>query len=92
MDKMWYVVHILKPKKTCVVPGKWVKKISDQMENFINNSLNKTFKFLVYYSKEPECRMDGRPIPEYEPKFYMDIDGDFPTEGCYFGRKKCTVS
>lgn len=86
MDNLWYVVHFVKAKQTRVVPGKWIKSIAQQLENSVNNSLNHGFDYLVYYSEEPESIKNGCPNPDFRPKFYMNVDGDFPSEGCYYGR------
>lgn len=33
---MWYVAYLLVPEKRVVIPAKWIKKIDDHMEKFIN--------------------------------------------------------
>lgn len=86
-NQMWYAVHFLKPKKNRVVPAKWIKSLDDQIEKFLNYRINTAQQFLIYYSEEPEARDDNdRPNEALNPKFNMDVDGDFPAEGCYMGR------
>lgn len=87
MENLWYVVHFIKNKKTRVVPGRWIKSIDTQLENSVNNSLNRYHNFMVYYNEKEESKKNAMPDPDFAPKFYMGVDvGDFPAEGCYLGR------
>lgn len=69
-------------KKKVVIPAKWIKEIDDQMEKFINRSLNSAQEFLVYYSDAVD--ENGRPDEKTDGKFFFDKDSSvFPNEGCY---------
>lgn len=84
---MWYVVYLNKPGKNVVLPQTWIRHIDDHIESFLNNRINTAQVFLFYFTIEKEAMDDqGHPNPNFPPKFYMEVDGQFPLEGCYTGR------
>lgn len=82
---MWFIIHLKKSGKNVVIPDKWIRGLDNHMESFLNNRINTHQDFLLYFSTEDEALLQGRPNENFEPKFHMDIDGEFPAEGCYLG-------
>lgn len=83
---MWYVVHLIKSGENVAIPEKWIRRIDDHIEGFLNCRINTAQVFLIYFSNKEEAMMQGMPNENFPPKFYMDVDGQFPTEGCYTAR------
>lgn len=71
----YYVVFLLEQRKHVVVPAIWIKDIQKHVEKFLNNSLNRSQKFLCFYRPD-----DGRPDANAAP--------DFESEYCFIGQLK----
>lgn len=84
---MFFEVFLTKPKKFVVVPSSWILGIDAQWEKFVNQSLNRNQKFLVFYSTRPEAiDADQRPNEDFVPDFDLRTDIDYPNEGCYVAK------
>lgn len=74
-----------------VVPFSWIK-LSDHMEGMINNGINASFTFEVYYTQNREAFqngiLDGIPRWEFKPNVDARFDREFPNEGWYHCRLK----
>lgn len=81
---MYFVAHFLKSGKHVVVPKTWIHDIDVHWEKFVNNSLNRNQRFLCFYTESDEAYgEDGKPNGDFVPDFGLDVDPDFPKNGCY---------
>lgn len=88
---MYFVVYLHKLNKHFVIPATWIKDIDEQLEKFINASLNKSQIFLCFYTTNAAAFIDGRPDAEFEPDFStmvnaLNDDGSY--DGCFYGNLK----
>lgn len=65
---MYFVAYLLDSKKHVVIPKTWVFDIKNHWEKFINHSINRNQKFLVFYS-ETCVNQEGQPDYDFEPDF-----------------------
>lgn len=88
---MYFVVYLHKLNKHFVIPATWINGIENQMEKFVNVSLNKSQKFLCFYTTNDAAFIDGRPDTTFVPDFStmvdeVNVDGSF--NGCFYGNLK----
>lgn len=66
----------------------WINGIDIQMEKFVNMSLNRSQRFLIYYTTNEAAFVDGRPDPDFNPNFskiVTDLNADGTFDGCFLG-------
>lgn len=88
---MYFVVYVQKLNQHVVVPYTWIKGIGKQLEKFINLSLNRTQKFLCFYTTNETAFIDGCPDKYYEPDFTKMVDNTNPDgsfDGCFIVKLK----
>lgn len=63
----------------------WIKNISQHIEKFLNNGLNRNQIFTIFWTKCAEAKDEnGLPNPKFKPKFYP-TGNEFPEEGIFDG-------
>lgn len=83
---MYFVVQLLNPKISLIVPKTWVKGIDGHWEKFVNRSINRNQVFLCFYSEKPEALDDTlRPNGNFVPNF-DEMGENFPDAGCYHAK------
>lgn len=68
---MYFVVFLHKLNKNVVVPSTWIRGMNnDQMEKFVRMSLNRSQRFLCYYtSNEAAFEQNMCPKIDFHPDF-----------------------
>lgn len=77
---VYYVVFLLEQRKHVVVPATWIRDVQKHYEKFVNNSINRSQKFLCFYTTSEEAHIDGRPDENFV--------ADFDSEHCFIGQLK----
>lgn len=88
---MYFVVYIIKLNKHVVVPATWIKGIAKQFEKFVNSSLNRSQKFLCYYTTNEAAFIDGCPDKNFNVDFSSminEINQDGTFDGCFIVKLK----
>lgn len=99
----YFVVYFELFKQNKIVPSKWIEKIDDHIEKFLNYGLNSSQRFRCYYTDNSNAfDENGCPKGDWEPNFNLEIvqnsNGGGPSNGCYvvklmkFKREYCENS
>lgn len=81
---MFFVVHFRDAAINQVVPHKWIMNISEHLEKFINNGLNRNQKYTVYWTNAAgSIDENGVPKSDFVPNFNVSRNTHFPNEGLY---------
>lgn len=84
---MFFVVYFVAAAIHKVVPHTWINGISDHLEKFINNGLNRNQKFTVFYTNSIEAfDENSMPKADFLPNFNVSRHRVFPNEGLYLGQ------
>lgn len=81
---MYFVVYIIKLKRYVVVPSTWIFGFDEQLEKFVNYSLNRSQNFLCYYTTNEDAFIDGCPNAHFEPNFNVMVD-NINSDGSFDG-------
>lgn len=80
----FFVVNIARSKENIVLPAKWIHKIEDQLEKFINNGANSNQPHLCFWTDNTAAYDGGIPNGRYEPNFHANVVQSLPTtDGCF---------
>lgn len=88
LQKYYFVVYLFKLNKHCVVPATWIGGIEMHMEKFVNISLNRSQRFLIFYTTNEAAFVGGRPDHNFNPNFskmVTDLNTDGTFDGCFHG-------
>lgn len=80
---MYFVAIFLNEGIHVIIPKSWVLSIDDHWEKFINNSINRNQRFLCFFSEQGDAMIDQKPNGNFVPNFNLDVDPEFPKDGCY---------
>lgn len=86
---MFFVVYLRALKKNVILPAEWILDIENHLEKFINNSINRSQKFLCYYTSNDAAFLNGCPDADFKPNFSLAMItensiGAF--DGCFIGK------
>lgn len=84
---MFYVVYLEVPRRNIIIPCKWILNYERQMEKDMFFGVNPSQRILVFYSPNA-YDADGRPYEDFQPNFRLDVDTNFPNEGCFIAKPK----
>lgn len=84
----YFVVNFELFKQNKIVPCKWIEKIDEHIEKFLNYGMNSSQRFRCYYTDNQNAfDENGCPKGDWEPDFDLETiqnsNGDGPSNGCY---------
>lgn len=78
----FFVVNVVRTKQNVVVPAKWIYRIEEQLEKFINNALNANQPHLCFWTTNPDAFIGGIPNGKFKPNFQVNVNQN-SSEGCF---------
>lgn len=85
---MYFIVFLVKDRKTIIVPKNWIKNIDEQIEKFINNGLNSNQRMLCFWTDDVAAFENGKPKHDFllDPKY--GLAESFPATGWHICKIK----
>lgn len=87
---MYFVVFLHKLNKNVVLPSTWIRGMDNgQMEKFVKRSLNRSQRFMCYYTTNKAAFVADCPDMDFVPDFQtmvneIGLDGQY--DGCFIGQ------
>lgn len=86
---MYYIAFFDGLKKNLIVPKQWLKDIKLHKEKFYNNSLNRSQKFVCFYTNNSDAFDDeGVPNGNFAPNFDLDFAENVNGDGLFHVKLK----
>lgn len=83
--KMYFIVYFLETRNHIIVPYTWLR-LNQNIENIINNGINRGLTFVVFYTNNVDAFDNGKPLFDYQPNANASFGNAFPNEGLYHCR------
>lgn len=81
---MYYIVYLLVPKVTVVIPENWIRWVNVHMEKFLNYGVNSNQTYICYWTDSENARdINGAILLNFLPDFSLNMCDSFPSQGLY---------